>query len=188
LSARAKWIASAAAFAAGGLIASIPAFLGKSALVAHRAPRYDWIASLPVTPEGVSPVDRGGVIASTSDGQQLHASRYEHGVCFLLGRSGGGCESLDRKRQIQLVGRVRDGKTAWWGILGGDARAVRVRFADGSARESPARRGFGFLGRSVVSFTALNEAGEELGSVPADSFVPIECRPESCSITFSAEG
>jgi len=189
LSARAKWASCAAAFAVGGLVASIPAFLGKSAPVTERSARYEWIQDLPETPEGISPIGSGAVaIASTADGQQLLASRSGNGqLCFLLGRSGGGCQSTDSRKHIQLVGLVRGGKlSTWWGIVGDDVRKVRVYYRVGdSALE--VRRGFGVSAEDATMFAALDAEGNRLGSVHSDN-PPIVCDRSRCSMTFTFVG
>lgn len=192
MSARAKWASCAAAFAVGGLIAAIPAFVDK-APKRHRIVTYQWIAKLPETPDGLARFGGKSVaIATAPNDRQLLASRWLDPsgilqVCFTLGNGGKSCERLDRSSPIQLVGReVDEGSTVWWGVMGDAARSVRVEYADGSSRVFPSRRAFGFTGKPPRSFTALDRDDRPWGTVRANAFVPIECNVSSCSsyITF----
>ena len=207
MSTRAKWIACIAAFAVGGLIASIPAFLGRSPttpITTHEVEKnwdYEWVDDLPKVASGIQ-IDRKSVpIATAADGSRLLAARWDPNnpatqvqMCFQLSqRGGGGCVSMDRSAAIQLVGRELGGRTTWWGVLAQPVKDVRVRIADGSARILPAGHGFVYTAKGrdrPLSFTALDRSGAAVGTVPADSSVPVECDGDACviSMTFSEDG
>jgi hypothetical protein len=189
MSTRAKWIACLGAFAVGGLVASIPAFLGSSERRLQPKPvaSYRWFDRLPVS-ESSPIVNDTVVLAKASDGQKLLAgSLGGEQLCLTLGHGGGGCAAIDRSKQIQLVARdASKSPTVVWGVLADDVMSVLIRHDDGSVRREHARRAFGAIGR-VESVTALDGKGNELGSVRGDAFAPMGCRPTSCytSITFS---
>jgi hypothetical protein len=188
MSTRAKWIACVAAFAVGGLIASIPAFLGSSTPRPKPVASYRLLDRLPASqPEGLP---TGYVLATAPNGERLHAgSLGGEQLCLMLGdQGGGGCTAVDRTKQIQLVARVTGhAPTLLWGILADDVRAIRIRYAQGSTRRGDARRAFGAIGQ-VESITALDGAGNELGQVKGDDFVPMGCNPSSCFVAFTANG
>jgi hypothetical protein len=194
MSARAKWLACLAAFAVGGLVASIPAFLdGPSSPVSKPARQpARWIGALSQRPT---------LLATAPGGERFVATRQPgtpDGVCFTLGSGGGGwCgprsasywdASLNEK-DVALVGRTRDRRgVAWWGLVGDDVDTVRVRYANGVARRVAVRRGFVLFG-APVSVTAL-AIGTAMGKIDRTDWPTINCTPESCSsvIVFQSAG
>jgi hypothetical protein len=176
LSVRAKWVACVAAFAVGGLVASIPAFIDRSAPARSRDARYAWLDGLP----------RGDTVIGTApDGQQLRAARIgREGLCMRFGSSGRQCVAVDTTKQVQLVARVRGREeNVLWGVVADDVSALRIRHADGTAISRDARYGFGVLeprGDKVISISALDDSGRRIGVVPGDVFVPVACALTSC--------
>src|SRR5215204_2085851 len=136
MSTRAKWIACLVVFGVGGLLASIPAFLGgPERKTPVPAASYRWIDRLP---SGDSPglANASTVIARAPNGQRLRGSSLRgEQLCATLEGGGGGCTSIDRTTQIQLFARdERKGGTVLWGILGDVVRAIRIRYANDSTR------------------------------------------------------
>jgi hypothetical protein len=187
---RAKWIACLAAFAVGGLIASIPAFLGSSERRAQPKPvaSYRWFDRLPVS-ERSPIVNDTIVLAKAPDGQKLLAgSLGGEQLCLTLGHGGSGCAAIDRSKQIQLFARDESkSPTVVWGVLADDVTSVLIRHHDGSVRREDARRAFGAIG-PVKSITAFGGEGNELGSVAGDGFVPMGCSPGSCFVAVTTSG
>ena len=186
MSVRAKWIACAAALAAGGLTASIPAFIDRSVPVRSHEATYTWLDGLPRATGGAALPDPSTVIGTAPDGQELLAVRIgKEELCLRFGSSGRECVTVDTTKQIQLVAQVRGREEGLiWGLVADDVSAVRVRHADGSESSRDARRGFGVLeppGDKVVSMFALDDRGRRIGAVPGDAFVPVACALTSCA-------
>lgn len=189
MSARGRWIAGAAAFTVGGLLASIPAFLGHSSSSPARVRQQPrWLETL-------SP--RSTILASSSGGEQFLVHRMSgrpEYVCFRLGSVGGGsCGPLSAttwmepllSKDIALIGRSRDQRgIGWWGVVGDDVDAVRVRYATRPARRIPVHRGFVTFG-APLSVAALVH-GNEVGRVDATDIPTINCTPMSCSTLIVA--
>jgi hypothetical protein len=188
LSARARWIACAAALAAGGLLASIPAFLDRQA---HpRVGRYEWTGELPLVPVQYGSFTAEARPIATADGRDLLAVRQASAggdaVCLEYGYFHTACMPPDRAHQIQLFARLHDSEaTSWVGILSSDVAALRVLHADGSAEEIEARHGFVVRGLRLVSLSAVNADGAELESVDAYAPVAVECDDTGCTSTIS---
>jgi hypothetical protein len=194
LSARAKWVACVAAFAVGGLVAAIPAFLDRP--VSRRAAQYEWTGKLPLVAQGYgSFTAEARPVATVGDGRQLLAVRQAgpagDAVCLEYGSFSAGCMPPDRRHQIQLFARLHDSEaTSWVGILAGDVAALRVIHPDGSTDEIKARHGFVVRGDRFFSLVALDAGGDELESVAANAPVAVECDDTGCTsmISFSADG
>jgi hypothetical protein len=180
MSTRAKWIACIVAVVVVGLVASIPAFIGRSS--EPRGASYAWLERVPVA-HGPTLPDPSTPIGTGPNGQQLLATRIPDGeVCMRFGHAGRQCVAIDKEKQIQLVAKVSiPAENVYWGVVGDDVSAIRVRLADGSATTQGARRGFGVLetraGR-IVSIAALDERGRRVGSASGD--VPVRCVVTSC--------
>jgi hypothetical protein len=187
MSTRAMWIACLGAVAVAGLVASIPAFLGGSKPAPKPVASYRWFDRLPVA-ENSPILENTVVLARAPDGQKLLAgSLGGEQLCLTLRHSGGGCADIDRSKQIQLVARDESkSPTLLWGVLADDVSAVRLRSAVGSITRE-ARRAFGAIG-PVASITALDGAGNELGSVAGDGFVPMGCRRDHCYVSVGFSG
>ena len=182
MSTRAKWIACIAALVVVGLVASIPAFIGSPS--EPRSPSYAWLERVPLA-HGPTLPDPSTPIGTGPNGQQLLATRIPDGeVCMRFGSAGRQCVTVDKEKQIQLVAKVSvRAENVYWGVVGDDVSAIRVRLADGTASTQEARRGFGVLetrtGR-VVSIAALDERGGRVGSVSGDASIPVRCVITSC--------
>jgi hypothetical protein len=104
-------------------------------------------------------------------------------VCFVLGRSGGGCEEIGRAEGIQIVGLVRHPpRQLWWGIARDDVRKVRT-----GGREFTVSHGFGVPAETGATLTAFDAEGNSLGEAEATA-PPIICDPSACSVTMTFAG
>ena len=184
MSPRARWITGLVAVVAVGVLASIPAFLARSGSRESRVVRYSWLDQVPVARGSALP-EPSTPIGSAPDGQRSLATRIPDGeVCMRFGDSGRQCVPVDTDKQIQLLARVRGSdQNVLWGVLADDVEAISVQRADGSVFPRNVRRAFGVLevaGEKVVSITALDDRGRQLGEVLASSSIPVSCALTSC--------
>lgn len=173
------------AFAVGGLVALIPAFVDRSA-PRMEAASYAWLQRLPPPPEGISPLPEPSTqIGSAPDGQKLLASRIGPGeLCMRFGNSGRACESLDTSKHIQPVARVRTGDgDVLWVLFSDDVAAIRISHEQGGSTSRFVQRGFGVLeprGKAAVAIEAHDADGRALGRIAGDAFVPTMCDTSTC--------
>jgi hypothetical protein len=177
-----RWAALAAVFVAAGLVAAIPAFIHRSA--SHAAAARSWIDGLSF---------RTTAVGSATNGESLLAHRQRgtrDGVCFQLGEGGGACGSAASQpwetplatKSIALVGRTKDRRgTGWWGVVGDRVKTVEARFGSGSTRRFGVHRGFVVFG-DLVSVTAQDATGTDLGRVDGNDQATIECTPNACDL------